>query len=68
MTPLVSDNRDDGFSTELTIFDQMETARDSVTLLTGLEKGRRFDFLFDDVTISGAVWVEDIIRLRANME
>ena len=68
MSLLVTDKRLNEFSMELTIFDQTETARDSVTLLAGLKKEGRFDFSFDDVTISGTIWIEKIIQPRSNLE
>ena len=68
MSLLVTDKRSNEFSMELIIFDQTETARDSVTLLAGLEKEGRFEFSFDDVAISGTVRVVKIIQPRANLE
>ena len=53
---------------ELTIFDQTETARDSVTLLAGLENEGRFESSYDDVAISKTVRVVKIIQPRANLE
>jgi len=68
MSLLVTDKRSNEFSMELTIFDQTETPRDSVTLLAGLEKEGRFEFSFDDVAISGTVRIVKIIQPRANLE
>jgi len=68
MSLLVTDKRYNEFSIELTIFDQTETARDTVTLLAGLEKEGRFEFSFDDVAISGTVRIVKIIQPRADLE
>lgn len=68
MSLLVTDERSNEFSILLTIFDQTETARDTVTLLASLEEEGRFEFSIDDDTISGTVRIVKIIQPRANLE
>ena len=68
MSLLVTDKRLGEFSMQLTIFDHMGAARDSLTLLASLEKEGSFEFSFDDVVISGTVQIVKITQSRADKE
>ena len=68
MSLLVTDKRLGEFSMELTIFDHMGAARDSLTLLASLEEEGSFEFSFDDVAISGTVQIVKIVQSRAKSE
>ena len=65
---LVTDKRLGEFSMEVTIFDHTGTARDSLTLLASLKKEGSFEFLFDDVAISGTVRIVEIMQSRVDRE
>jgi len=66
MSLLVTDKRSSEFSMELTIFDHIGTARDSLTLLASLEKKGSFEFSFDDVAIAGTVRIVQVIQPRVD--
>ena len=66
MSLLVTDKRSSEFSMELTIFDHIGTARDSLTLLATLEKEGSFEFTFDDVAITGTVRIVEVIQPRVD--
>ncbi len=68
MSLLVTDKRFGEFSVEMTIFDHMGAARDSLTLLSSLEEEGSFEFSFDDVAISGTVQIVKIMQSRAKSE
>ena len=68
MSLLVTDKRFGEFSVEMTIFDHMGAARDSLTLLASLEEEGTFEFSFDDVAISGTVQIVKIMQSRAKSE
>ncbi len=68
MSLLVTDKRLGEFSMQLTIFDHIGAARDSLTLLASLEEEGSFEFSFDDVAISGTVQIVKIIQSRTNRE
>ena len=66
MSLLVTDKRLSEFSMELTIFDHIGTARDSLTLLATLEKEASFEFSFDDFAIAGTVRIVQVMQPRVD--
>lgn len=68
MSLLVTDKRFGEFSVEMTIFDHMGAARDSLTLLASVEEEGSFEFSFDDVAISGTVQIVKIMQSRARSD
>jgi hypothetical protein len=68
MSLLVTDKRLGEFSVQMTIFDHMGAARDSLTLLSSPEEEGSFEFSFDDVAISGTVQIVKIMQSRAKSE